>query len=284
MTIKKAVLLIQCDDQKGLVAAVTEFIHNHKGNVLHLEQHVDTDAFFMRVEWDLENFNIQEDDIEDFFEKQIAHRFQMSFQLFFSSKKTRMALMVSKLPHCFYDILSRYQSGEWDIEIPLIISNHETMAPVAKQFNIPFYHLPITPETKKAQEQKQIDLLEEHDIDLVVLARYMQIVTDQMIDKYENKIINIHHSFLPAFPGAKPYHSAHERGVKIIGATSHYVTADLDAGPIIDQNVSRVSHTESVEEYVRKGKDVEKAVLASALWKHMQHKILVHKNRTIIFS
>lgn len=284
MTTSSAILLIQCDDQKGLVAAVTEFIHRHTGNILHLEQHVDTDAFFMRVEWDLANFNLGRDEIKTAFDKQVAHRFSMNFDLHFSNDKLRLAVFVSKLPHCFYDVLSRYQSGEWNIEIPIIISNHEAMADVAKQFNIAYCHLPITPENKAAQEQKQLALLKKHKIDCIVLARYMQIVTQDLIDAYTNNIINIHHSFLPAFPGAKPYHSAHERGVKIIGATSHYVTADLDAGPIIAQDVARVSHSESVDEFIRKGRDIEKVVLANALWKHMQRKILVYKNRTIIFN
>ncbi len=284
MSKQSATLLIQCDDQVGLVAAVTEFIQRHMGNVLHLEQHVDTDAFFMRVEWDLENFNLENNAVADAFEKQIAHRFSMSFQLFFSGEKQRMALFVSKLPHCFYDILSRYQSGEWDIEIPLIVSNHEDMRPVAEQFGIDFYHLPITADNKAEQEKRQVELLKQHKIDFIVLARYMQILTADIIDQYPNRIINIHHSFLPAFPGAKPYHSAHARGVKIIGATSHYVTADLDAGPIISQDVSRVSHSEEVDEFIRKGRDLEKTVLANALWKHMQRKTLVYKNRTIIFN
>ncbi|MGI6656248.1 MAG: formyltetrahydrofolate deformylase [Desulfobulbus sp.] len=281
-----AILLIHCPDRQGIVAAVSAFIFKNNGNILFLDQHVDADrnVFFMRIEWDLENFIIPSNKIGEYFDTLIAKKFEMQWEIHFPHEIPRMALFVSKLPHCLYDILSRWKSREFEVDIPLIISNHEELAPVAQQFNIPFYHLPITKTNKQEQEQKQIQLLKEYDIELIVLARYMQILTAEFISHYQNKIINIHHSFLPAFPGARPYHSAFERGVKIIGATSHYVTAELDAGPIISQDVISVSHADSVDDLVRKGRDLEKVILSRAIWHYLQRQILTFQNRTVIFS
>ena len=208
----------------------------------------------------------------------------MSFEIYFSNEIPKIALFVSKHSHCFYDMLSRYQSGEWQVEIPVIISNHPNFEKAAKHISIPFFHIPITKENKLSQEQKTLAILKDYNVDLIVLARYMQILSNNFIEQYENKIINIHHSFLPAFPGSRPYHSAYKRGVKIIGATSHYVTVDLDAGPIIAQDVEHVSHSDSINELIRKGSDIEKIVLARAIWKHINHKTLVYNNRTIIFT
>ncbi len=282
---QSATLLISCPDRKGLVAAITQFIAGNDGNILHLDQHVDAqeNIFFMRVEWDLTHFTIPPDEIVAAW-KPIADGYQMQWHLRFSSQIPRMAIFVSKEAHCLYDILSRYTAGEWRVEVPMIVSNHTELEPVAAQFGIPYYVFPITRDTKREQEQKQVALLRECGIDLVVLARYMQILSGEFVSEYPNRIINIHHSFLPAFPGAKPYHMAYSRGVKIIGATSHYVTADLDAGPIIEQETVRINHKDSVEDLVRKGKDVEKLVLSRAIRYHLQNQVLVYNNKTVIFA
>jgi len=279
-----ATLLISCPDQKGLVATITNFIFKHEGNILHLDQHVDveTNIFFMRVEWDLANFKIWRQDIASQFQP-LADTYNMTWQLHFSDDIPRMAIFVSKQSHCLYDILSRWQSGEFPVDIPLIISNHPDLEPIAQKFDIPYHVFPITKDTKAEQEKAQLDLLANHNIDFVVLARYMQIITDNFIGHYPQNIINIHHSFLPAFVGARPYHQAYARGVKIIGATSHYVTAELDAGPIIEQDVTRVTHKDSVKDMVRKGKDLEKTVLARAIWYHLQNRVLVYGNKTVVF-
>ncbi len=281
-----ATLLIFCPDQKGIVASVTEFIHKNNGNILYLDQHVDHNekVFFMRAKWDITDFMIPQDKIGEYFSTLIGERFQMNWQLYFDFQKVRMAIFVSNLSHCVYDILSRQRSGEWDVEIPLIISNHESLKHVADEFGVEFYCFPITKETKLEQEQKELALLKQYDIDLVVLARYMQVISDSFIEHFPNRIINIHHSFLPAFPGARPYHSAFERGVKLIGATSHYVTAHLDAGPIIAQGVTEVSHKDSIENMMRKGLDLEKLVLSKAIWAHTQRNTLVYNNKTIVFE
>jgi formyltetrahydrofolate deformylase len=280
-----AILLISCPDQKGLVAAVTRFIFEQGGNILHLDQHVDAEAgaFFMRVEWDLAGFTLDRDAIGTAFDLTIARRFNMTWTLAFSDAVPRMALFVSKQAHCLYDLLGRVQSGDWRVEVPLIISNHETLRPTAEAFGVPFHVFKITPENKTQQEAAQLDLLRQHKVDLVVLARYMQIVTGQLIGQFPNRMINIHHSFLPAFAGAKPYHAAYARGVKLIGATSHYVTEELDAGPIIAQDVIAVNHRDSVSDLVRKGQDVEKLVLAQAVWAHLNHRVLVYHNKTVVF-
>ena len=280
------ILLIHCPDQRGLIAAVTEFITKNQGNIVYLDQYVDPihQEFFMRIEWELENFLIPREKIGEYFNTLLAQRFHMKWKLYFSRQTPRMAIFVSKLPHCLFDILSRWRSGEFRVEIPVIISNHLDLKPIAEQFNILFYHFPITRENKAHQEAQELDLLNSLNIDLIVLARYMQILTPEFVSQYPNRIINIHHSFLPAFPGARPYHSAYERGVKVIGATSHYVTAELDQGPIIEQDVVRVSHTDTVQDFIRKGRDLEKVVLSRAIWWHLQRKTLVYENKTIVFT
>ncbi len=281
-----AILLIHCPDQTGLVAAVTDFLHRNNGNVISLDQYVDQQAkrFFMRVEWELEGFAIPEEKIDDYFGTLIGQKYGMEWQLHFSGHRPRMAIFVSKMSHCLYDILQRCNSGEWPVEIPLIISNHDNLRYIAERFDIPFQVSPIDKHNKAAQEQKEIALLQSLDIDFIVLARYMQILSDEFVQTFPNRIINIHHSFLPAFKGARPYHSAYNRGVKVIGATSHYVTADLDEGPIIEQDVRRISHKDSVQDLIRIGKDLEKVVLARAIWLEIQHKILPFRNKTIVFD
>ena len=281
-----AIILIHCPDKKGLVAAVTRFMSKNNGNILEIDQHVDKlkKVFFMRVEWDLDGFLIPDDQIRREFSEQIATPFEMSWQLYFSREKPRIAVFVSKYGHCLHDILARYDSGEWHVDIPLIISNHPEMKRVADRYGIDYHQFEITRNNKDQAEAEQKKLLEKYRIDVGVLARYMQILSDDFVSDYPGRIINIHHSFLPAFPGAKPYHSAFERGVKVIGATSHYVTADLDEGPIIEQDVIHVNHRNSVEDLVRKGRDLEKVVLARAIWHHLQRRTLVFQNRTIIFQ
>jgi formyltetrahydrofolate deformylase len=280
-----AILLIHCPDRSGIVAAVTSFLSDHKGNVLYLDQHVDREAgvFFMRLEWELEKFQIPIDSLEQYLEP-LIRQFKMTWRLYLSSMRPRMAIFVSKIPHCLDDILARYQSGEWKVDIPLVISNHETQKDTVRKFGPNFYCLPKNVENKAEQEKQELKLLKDYSVNFIVLARYMQILSDDFVSHFKNKIINIHHSFLPAFPGAKPYHSAYDRGVKIIGATSHYVTEDLDEGPIIDQDVARVSHRDSVPDMVRIGRDLEKIVLARAIHSHLSRKVMVYKNKTIIFS
>lgn len=281
-----AILLIHCTDRKGLISTITHFLFEQNGNIIDLDEHVEKTEgiFFMRVKWELDGFNIPKAQIAQVFEERIASQFEMQWQLHFTDKKPRMAIFVSKSSHCLYDILSRHYSGEWNIEIPAIISNHKMHQKVAERYDIPFYHFDVTKENKEEVERAQMTLLTELRVDFLILARYMQILSTEFIEAYPDKIINIHHSFLPAFAGAKPYHRAYERGVKVIGATSHYVTADLDAGPILEQDVVKISHKDSVEDLIRKGKDLEKIVLSRAIWTHLQRKALVHKNRTVIFD
>jgi formyltetrahydrofolate deformylase len=281
-----AILLMHCPDQKGIVADVTEFINNNQGNIITLDEHVDRldKVFYMRIEWELKGFLIPQEKIADFFGTLIAAKYNMSWNIYFSDQRPRMAIFVSKLSHCLYDILSRFHSGEWDVDIPLIISNHKDLEPVSKQFGIAFHLVEKEPDNRDQGEKQELELLRQHGITLVVLARYMQVISENFIHQYPNQIINIHHSFLPAFPGAKPYHSAYERGVKIIGATSHYVTSDLDAGPIIDQDIVRVTHRDSIDRLIMKGKDVEKLVLSRAILMHLQRRILVYNNRTVVFN
>ncbi len=281
-----AVLLIHCPDEKGIVRAVTDFLYLNNGNIVYLDQYTDraSGQFFMRIAWEIEGFQISRKKIGEYFDTLIGKKFKMVWKLSFLDQKKRMAIFVTKLSHCLYDILYRFHSKEWNMEIPMIISNHENLKPLADQFGIPFYHFPITKETKAAQEARQLKLLKENNIDLIVLARYMQIVSGNFISHFPYKIINIHHSFLPAFVGSKPYHAAHNRGVKIIGATSHYVTEDLDAGPIIEQGITHVTHKEDVADFVRQGKDIEKIVLSKAIAKDLEHKILVYNNRTVVFD
>ena len=281
-----AKLLLHCPDKPGILAEVTDFITVKKGNIIYLDQYVDhvENIFFMRIEWELKDFLVPQEKIEDYFRTLYGQKYEMDFRLYFSDVKPRMAIFVSKMSHCLFDMLARYTAGEWNVEIPLIISNHPDLQHVAERFGIPFYLFPITKETKEEQERKEMELLAKHKITFIVLARYMQVISEQMINAYPNKIINIHHSFLPAFVGAKPYHAAFQRGVKIIGATSHYVTTELDAGPIIEQDVVRITHKDSIEDLVNKGKDLEKIVLSRAVQKHIERKILAYKNKTVIFS
>lgn len=281
-----ATLLMHCRDQRGLVAGVSEFLARHGGNIVYLDQHVDTaeGVFFMRVEWELAGFGLAPEAIGPAFDEALGERFGIRWRLHLSEEWPRMAVFVSRLPHCLYDLLSRWQSGEWRVSIPVIVSNHEDLRPVAEQFGVPFHVFPVTAGNKAEQEARELDLLRELEVEFVVLARYMQVVTPTLIDAFPERIINIHHSFLPAFAGARPYHAAHARGVKIIGATSHYVTEDLDAGPIIEQDVTTISHRDSVEALVRKGRDLEKLVLARAVWAHLQRKTLVYRNRTVVFD
>ena len=281
-----AKLLLHCPDKPGILAEVTDFITVNKGNIIYLDQYVDhvENIFFMRIEWELKDFLVPQEKIEDYFRTLYGQKYEMDFRLYFSDVKPRMAIFVSKLSHCLFDMLARYTAGEWNVEIPLIISNHPDLQHVAERFGIPFYLFPITKETKEEQERKEMELLAKHKITFIVLARYMQVISEQMINAYPNKIINIHHSFLPAFVGAKPYHAAFQRGVKIIGATSHYVTTELDAGPIIEQDVVRITHKDAIEDLVNKGKDLEKIVLSSAVQKHIERKVLAYQNKTVIFS
>ena len=283
-----ATLLLYCPDQTGIISEVTKFITDNKGNIVYLDQYVDRedDMFFMRIEWELEKFLIPKDKIKEYLTTLYTARYQMSFNLYFSDERPRMAIFVSKMSHCLYDLLARYKAGEWNVDIPCIVSNHEDLRYIAEQFDIPYYVWSIKKDhSNKAEvEAAEMDLLRREKVTFIVLARYMQIISDDMIAQYPNHIINIHHSFLPAFVGAKPYHQAWERGVKIIGATSHYVTAELDAGPIIEQDVTRITHKDTPESLVLKGEDLEKIVLSRAVSKHIARKILTYNNKTIIFS
>lgn len=281
-----AVLLMHCPDQPGILAMVTNFINTNGGNILYLDQHVDREnkAFFMRVEWDLADFIIPNDKIQDYFNTLYGQKYDMDFRLYFSDYTPRMAIFVSKMSHCLYDILARYTAGEWHVEIPLIISNHPDMKVAADRFGIAFHEVPITKENKAEQEVYEMELLKKYKIDFIVLARYMQVVSADFVSRFPHKIINIHHSFLPAFIGAKPYHAAFERGVKLIGATSHYVTTDLDAGPIIEQDIARISHKDTVDTLIHKGRDLEKIVLSRAVEKHIERKVLTYKNKTVVFN
>ena len=283
-----AILLLHCPNQPGIITEVTKFITDNQGNIVYLDQYVDKQdgMFFMRIEWDLSNFTIPKDKILEYINTLYAQRYNMVCNLYFSDQKPRMAIFVSKMSHCLYDLLARWKAGEYDVEIPCIVSNHEDLRYVAEQFDIPYYVWSIKKDhSNKAEvEQAELELLREKGVTFIVLARYMQIISDEMIESYPNHIINIHHSFLPAFVGAKPYHQAWERGVKIIGATSHYVTAELDAGPIIEQDVTRITHKDTPESLVLKGKDLEKIVLSRAVRKHIERKILTYHNKTIIFN
>ncbi|MBT8290261.1 MAG: formyltetrahydrofolate deformylase [Muriicola sp.] len=282
----KATFLIHCPDQPGIISTVTSFIQKTGGNIVYLDQHVDKEAevFFMRLEGEFLTNHEAVSNIEEDFEKEIAVPYAMEWSVHYGDEKPRMALFVSKYNHCLYDLLIRYSSGELDVEIPFIISNHDDLRYIADQFKIPFHHIPVTKELKSKAEEEQLRLLNQHSVDFIVLARYMQIVTSRLIEEYPNKIINIHHSFLPAFAGAKPYHAAFNRGVKIIGATSHYVTEELDAGPIIEQDTTRVSHVHKVRDFIEKGRDLEKLVLSRAVHLHVNRKTMVYNNKTVIFT
>ena len=281
----KLSIRIHCPDKKGIISETTNFIQKEGGNIVYLDQFVDREnnIFFMRIEVVLKE-DFSETAFKQKFDQEIAIVHEMSYEINDSLKKVKMGVFVSKYNHCLYDILARYQAGDWNVEIPFIVSNHQDLEAVAKQFNIPYFHIPITKETKREAEKKQLQLLKDFEVDFIVLARYMQIIPSEMIQAFPNKIINIHHSFLPAFAGAKPYHAAYERGVKIIGATSHYVTEELDAGPIIEQDITIVSHVHSVNDFILKGRDLEKIVLSKAITKHLDRKTIVYNNKTVIFS
>lgn len=283
---KRLVLLMHCPDKKGIIATVTNFIHQKNGNIVYIDQYVDRvqGAFFMRVEvegvFDLTSFERFKLD----FQKELGIHFEMQCSFYLADLLPKMAVFVSKYDHCLYDILAQQRSGKLACTIPFIISNHNDLAPIAEQFSIPFYHIPVTKNNKEKAELKQLELLQKYEVNCIVLARYMQILSSRIIDVYPSKIINIHHSFLPAFPGAKPYHSAFQRGVKIIGATSHYVTEELDAGPIIEQDIIRVSHSHEVKDFISKGQELERVVLLRALKLHCERKIMTYNNKTIVFN
>ncbi|MFM7405127.1 MAG: formyltetrahydrofolate deformylase [Cuspidothrix sp.] len=284
MTKQTATLLISCPDQKGLVAKFANFIYANGGNITHADQHTDFEAglFLTRIQWQLQGFNLPKDLIAPAFNA-IAQPLNAKWELHFSDTLPRTAIWVSRQDHCLFDLIWRHRAKEFHAEIPLIISNHPDLQPVVEQFGIDYHYIPITKDNKQEQEAKQLELLHQYKIDLVILAKYMQIVSANFIEKFP-QIINIHHSFLPAFIGANPYHRAFERGVKIIGATAHYATADLDAVPIIKQDVVRVSHRDEVNDLIRKGKDLERIVLARAVRLHLQNRVLVYGNRTVVFE
>ena len=283
-----AILLLHCPDKPGIITEITKFITDNNGNIVYLDQYVDRQdgVFFMRIEWEMDEFIIPREKLKDYINTLYASKHNITFNLYFNDEKPRMAIFVSKMSHCLYDLLARYKAGEWNVDIPCIISNHEDLRYVAEQFNIPYYVWSIKKDhSNKAEVEKaEMELLKKERVTFIVLARYMQIISEDMIKAYPNHIINIHHSFLPAFIGAKPYHQAWERGVKIIGATSHYVTTELDAGPIIEQDVVRITHKDAPESLVLKGRDLEKIVLSRAVTKHIERKILTYHNKTIIFS
>ena len=282
----KTTILIHCPDKSGIIYSVTGFIHAQGGNIIYLDQHVDkaTGELFMRIESEFTNSPLSVSDFKSKFDSKLTEKYKIQWSIHTDETKPKMGLFVSKYNHCLYDLLSRFNSGELAVDIPFILSNHSDLKFVAEQFQIPFYHIPVTKDTKAEAENKQLELLKKYRIDFIVLARYMQIVTNKLIDQYPNKIINIHHSFLPAFAGAKPYHAAFKRGVKIIGATGHYVTEELDAGPIIEQDTTTVSHTHTIEDFIAKGRDLEKIVLSRAVKLHIQRKTMVYNNKTVIFS
>ncbi len=282
---RKAILLLSCPDSKGLVARISGFISDNGGNIISLHEHVDTleKTFFFRVVWDLENFSIRPENLEETFEP-LASDLNATWKINFTGRKLRIAVFVSKYEHCLQELLWRQRLADYPVEIPLIISNHADVKPMADYHRIPLHVFPITPENKKAQEESELKLLADNEIDAVVLARYMQVLSGNFIEKYPGRIINIHHSFLPAFMGGNPYKQAYERGVKIIGATSHYVTEDLDEGPIIEQDIVRISHRDTTEDLIRKGRDLERIVLARAVYFHAEHRILLNGKKTIVFD
>ena len=280
-----ATLLITCPDSKGIVAAIADFLYQHNANILHADQHQDSEnnLFLMRVEWDLAGFALHAPDFEQYFSV-IAARFNMQWQLKLSNKLVRVAIMVSQYDHCLADLLHRHKNGELVCDIPLIISNHRDTEALAKFYGVDFHYINVNKDNKAAAEAEQFALFTQYDIDLIVLARYMQILSSDFVARYPQQIINIHHSFLPAFIGAKPYHRAFERGVKLNGATSHYVTEVLDEGPIIEQGIDRISHRDQVEDLIQKGRDLERVVLSKAVSWHVENRILLYANKTVIFD
>ncbi len=280
-----ATLLITCPDAKGIVAAIADFLYQHNANILHADQHQDAEnsLFLMRVEWDLKEFSLDEASFARAFEV-IAKTYKMTWELKLSADKPRMAIMVSQYDHCLADLLHRYKNNELQCDIPLIISNHLNAQKLAEFYGIPFFHIPVEKDKKKEAEAEQFALFDEYQVDFIVLARYMQILSEDFVKRYPQRVINIHHSFLPAFIGAKPYHRAFERGVKLIGATSHYVTEVLDEGPIIEQDIDRISHRDQVEDLIQKGRDLERIVLYKAVRWHIENRILIYGNKTVIFD
>lgn len=280
-----AILLISCPDRKGLVAGIADFLYRHNANILHADQHQDSELglFLMRVEWDLSDFDLEISQFKQHFAP-VAEKFEMQWHLAESASRPKVAIFVSRYDHCLVDLLYRHQSGELHCDIPLIISNHEDTKWIADSYGIPFQHIPVLKDNKHDAEKNQLALLRHHHINLIVLARYMQVISAEFIRHYPNRIINIHHSFLPAFLGAKPYHRAFERGVKLIGATSHYVTEALDDGPIIEQDVARISHRDAIDDLIQKGRDLEKMVLSRGVRWHIENRILLYANKTVIFD
>jgi len=280
-----ATLLITCPDARGIVAAIADFLHQHNANILHADQHQDAEnnLFLMRVEWDLAGFSLDEASFNQAFAV-IANKFSMQWQLKLSQHKARVAIMVSQYDHCLADLLHRHKSGELTCEIPLVISNHRDTEKLVQFYGVDFHYIPVSKDNKAEAEAAQFKLFDEYKIDLIVLARYMQILSSDFVTRYPQRIINIHHSFLPAFIGARPYHRAFERGVKLIGATSHYVTEVLDEGPIIEQGIERISHRDQVEDLIQKGRDLERVVLSKAVRWHIENRILLYANKTVIFD
>lgn len=283
---EQAVLLTHSPDRPGLLRAIIDFISKYGGNIYEMQHCMDMDDMvtFVRVKWEMEKFSIPKEEFSERFQEEVASEFDIKFDIFFTGKVLRMAVFVSKLPHCLSDIIYRLRVREWNVEVPLIISNHLNLKPVADRYGMDFYVFNDVENNKEEVEASQLELLKDYKVDFIVLARYMQILSENFVSHYKNRIINIHHSFLPAFPGARPYHNAYKRGVKIVGATSHYVTEDLDSGPIIEQDVIRVNYNDSINDLVRKGEDLEKQVLSQAIWSHINREILIYKNRTIMFN
>ena len=280
-----ATLLVSCPDRRGIVAALAQVLYGHGANILDSDQHTDGVAgmFFQRIRFDLAELQTDKHTLERAI-AEVAERFGMSYRLVYAQEKRRVALFVSRYEHCLYDLLLRHRSGELTCEMALIVSNHPELERAAREFGVRFEHFPITPETRAEQERRELELLLAERIDLVVLARYMQVVGPELCARFERRILNIHHSFLPAFVGGKPYHQAHARGVKLIGATAHYATPNLDEGPILEQDVVRASHRDSVEDLARKGRDLEKVVLARAVRSHLEDRVLVYGNKTVVFD
>ncbi|HTU91157.1 MAG TPA: formyltetrahydrofolate deformylase [Gemmataceae bacterium] len=280
-----AILRVRCADRTGIIAALSDFVFRHGGNILDLDQHSEPESgrFFMRLVWSTDNFNLDADGIRLGLEV-LARGFGLDWELNFDDIRDRVAIFCSKQPHCLYDLLLRQRLGELAGDIVLVVSNHPDARPSAEYFGLPFVVVPVAPETKEEAEARQQELLKEHDINLVVLARYMQILSPAFVENWSGRVINIHHSFLPAFAGARPYHQAQARGVKLIGATAHYATADLDEGPIIEQDVTRVTHRDTVDDMVRKGRDLERQVLARAVRLHLDRRVLIEGKRTVVFG
>jgi formyltetrahydrofolate deformylase len=280
-----ATLMLSCADRRGLISRISHFIFERGGNIIDLSEHVDSDdrQFFLRVAWDMAGFSIAPEDLADAFAP-LAKEFEARWKIRLKQKKRRLAIFVSKADHCLLEILWRHSLGEFDADICLVISNHDNLAPLSERYSVPFRVFGITPESKSRQEELELEVLKEENIDTIVLARYMQVLSPKFVERYSSEIINIHHSFLPAFAGPNPYKQAYQRGVKIIGATSHYVTEDLDEGPIIVQDVSHITHRDSLEDLVRKGRDLERLVLARALRLHLEDRVLVHGRKTIVFD